>query len=223
MSFTVSITIPGDPTPQELRKAKEVLALLKSMSNAPGRDAAETDDDDMPSSSVFSGAPLPVGAVAPPPPAAVALEFDVTNLPWDARIHSGTKGKNKDGSWKARKNLDDVTKTAVTTELRAVHSAPVAPPPTAVAPPPPPATLQTVVPPPGPPAIVPPPPAAGGAPTDFGAVMQKITGLMSAGKLTQPQVIECCVAAGVENVIGLSKNPTLIPTFSSIIDSMVGA
>jgi len=38
-------------------------------------------------------------------PHVTAADRDTKGLPWDARIHSSTKGKNQDGSWKKRKNL----------------------------------------------------------------------------------------------------------------------
>lgn len=49
--------------------------------------------------------------------------LDSNGLPWDERIHSGTKGKNKDGSWKKRKNVDDATVNRISAELRAAVSA----------------------------------------------------------------------------------------------------
>lgn len=46
-------------------------------------------------------------------------EVDSTGLPWDARIHSGNKGRNKDGSWRKLKGVDKATVAAVEAELRA--------------------------------------------------------------------------------------------------------
>ena len=55
-------------------------------------------------------------------------EFDSKGMPWDERIHAGTKAKNKDGSWKAKRGVDDATFAAVEQELRSrVAAAPVAP------------------------------------------------------------------------------------------------
>jgi hypothetical protein len=34
-------------------------------------------------------------------------ELDSAGLPWDERIHSGSKKKNADGKWKLRKNVDE--------------------------------------------------------------------------------------------------------------------
>lgn len=95
--------------------------------------------------------PQPEGgapSVAPPAPgAAPAVALDKEGLPWDARIHAGSKTFKADGTWKARKNLDDATKASVTAELRAVMAAP-APQAPAAPPPPSPAAAPNAAPPP---------------------------------------------------------------------------
>lgn len=42
---------------------------------------------------------------------------DKNGLPWDERIHAGTKALNADGTWKKRRGVDDATIAAVTAEL----------------------------------------------------------------------------------------------------------
>lgn len=44
-------------------------------------------------------------------------ELDSRGLPWDARIHSGGKSQNKDGSWKNMKGVDKVLLANVEQEL----------------------------------------------------------------------------------------------------------
>lgn len=44
---------------------------------------------------------------------------DKNGLPWDERIHSGSKTINADGTWKKRKGVSDTIVDAVTAELRA--------------------------------------------------------------------------------------------------------
>lgn len=46
------------------------------------------------------------------------LNIDSEGLPWNARIHSSSKAKNKDGSWKRMRGLDDATYNSVVIELR---------------------------------------------------------------------------------------------------------
>jgi len=61
-------------------------------------------------------------------------DVDCENLPWDGRIHSGSKKKNSDGKWKLLKNVDADLVTAVKAELIAGRPAmvgvvpPVVPP-----------------------------------------------------------------------------------------------
>lgn len=47
-----------------------------------------------------------------------APAVDKNNLPWDARIHAGTKALNADGTWKKRRGVDDSTIASVTAELQ---------------------------------------------------------------------------------------------------------
>lgn len=50
---------------------------------------------------------------------------DKNGLPWDERIHAGTKALNGDGTWKKRRGVDDATVAAVTAELTGAAPAPV--------------------------------------------------------------------------------------------------
>lgn len=107
--------------------------------------------------------------IPPPPPLTGAAaqtdtagsgnsDLDVNGLPWDARIHSGSKGKNQDGSWKSLRKVDKSIVPGIEAELRArmagstsaaaeVQSNDAPPPP----PPPPVAQQQQETPPPPPP------------------------------------------------------------------------
>ena len=88
--------------------------------------------------------------------------LDSNGLPWDGRIHSSSKAKIKDGSWKKRKGVDAETLATVEAELTALMAIPVEtvtgdadtleaidetppPPPTPIVPKP-----QCVIPPPPP-------------------------------------------------------------------------
>lgn len=70
---------------------------------------------------------VPAPTPAPVAPAAdddegeqnnAAPNVDKNGLPWDARIHAGTKALNADGTWKKRRGVDDATIAAVTAELQ---------------------------------------------------------------------------------------------------------
>lgn len=44
--------------------------------------------------------------------------YDSAGLPWDERIHAGTKTQNKDGTWKKKKGVQPVEIETVEAELR---------------------------------------------------------------------------------------------------------
>lgn len=50
---------------------------------------------------------------------AASVELDKNGLPWDERIHAGTKTKLKSGEWKAKKQVDPALVAQVEAELRA--------------------------------------------------------------------------------------------------------
>jgi len=56
------------------------------------------------------------GYVAPPPPP--GIEVDAMGMPWDARIHSGSRARVADGSWRQKRNLDPNVLAQVESELR---------------------------------------------------------------------------------------------------------
>lgn len=104
--------------------------------------------------------------IPPPPPLTGATaqtdstgsdnsELDANGLPWDARIHSGSKGKNQDGSWKSLRNVDKSIVPGIEAELRARMaggiSSPVETQSNDAPPPPPPVEQQQEIPPPPPP------------------------------------------------------------------------
>lgn len=179
------------------------------------------------------GAP-PVNAPAPAP--APGAELDKAGLPWDERIHAGTKTKDAKGIWKYAKGIDRVTLVpAVEAQNRQLMAIPVQAP--AVAPPVP---NPTPLPPlsAGAPPVVPLPPqgaatplpasgplaaSAGAAdPADFGGFMTFATGLVKAGRITNEQLGQACTLVGLPNVIGLSARPELIPQMVATVKSFLG-
>lgn len=87
--------------------ANPTIATAPAVPAAPtaGAPAAET-------SAVISPASVSPGAT---------VERDAENFPWDERVHSETKKKNADGTWRYRRNLDPAQKAAVYAELKAQH------------------------------------------------------------------------------------------------------
>lgn len=71
-------------------------------------------------STVVQNVPAPVPQPEPQddePTNATPPATDKNGLPWDERIHAGTKALNADGTWKKRRGVDDATVAAVTAEL----------------------------------------------------------------------------------------------------------
>jgi hypothetical protein len=69
----------------------------------------------------------------------VVPELDSAGLPWDERIYSATRNRNKDGTWRVKRGVSDEVLAAVTAELKSAMAAPGIPlPPAATAVPPPP-------------------------------------------------------------------------------------
>lgn len=73
--------------------------------------------------------PTDTASAAPPAPAttsnpAAGVELDKNGLPWDARIHSGSREKIKDGTWRQRRNLPDGERERVEAELRILMALP---------------------------------------------------------------------------------------------------
>lgn len=154
-------------------------------------------------------APIPPPYKAPAPKSNV--ETDCNGLPWDARIHSRTKSKTVDGAWKLQRGIDMKTVGDVTKELESVMAIPA------------PAAHRA----PAAPAIPRPPitqPAADPIeePKEtFTTLMNKITDLVSKGKLNQAQVVKACQSAGVPSLPLVGTRPDLIPQISANIDLLI--
>jgi hypothetical protein len=114
MKFSITLAAA---TLAELYSSAAEFAALGGSSAGP----ADADDD--------AG---PVNTAAP--------AFDSAGIPWDERIHSGTKGTNADGTWKRRRNTPDAKFNAVMEELKARGVAPTTTPPPAA-----PAAVQAAV------------------------------------------------------------------------------
>lgn len=185
--------------------------------------------------------------VAPPPPANTApitttpgvassvagVDLDAKGLPWDNRIHAGTKRKNADGSWTAKRGVDPALVAQVEAELRRVMgAAPAAPLAPAVPAPPPTAPIAPVVV-SAPQVTAPPAPAvapaapAGEVPADARAQFVALVGRASAAiqgqKVTQAEVNQCCADAGVPALPLLANRLDLVAQVAAHIDALIGA
>lgn len=192
-------------------------------------------------------APLPPANTAPTTPThgaassgavASSVDLDSKGLPWDERIHAGSKAKVKDGSWRMKKELNPAHVAAVEAELRGRMSGnPVAPtastPPlvalagansptiTASLPAAPaidPAAVfggagAAVAPPAvtAAPAIAPPATAPASEPTTFEQLMPRITAAVTAGLMPATAVGAACASQGLASVVMLQQSPQFVP------------
>ncbi len=216
-----SLTVPAAPTPTSTATA-----------NVPVPPAPNT----------APAAPAPTAHATPSTPAS-GVEVDKHGLPWDGRIHAGTKRKNADGSWTAKRGVDPALVAQVEAELRQVMGAPAAAPlaqaaPTAPIPAPQAATVTTPTagvassavavpapPAPAPAAPVAPAPAApsGDARQQFVGLVGRASAAIQAGKMTQAEVNQCCADAGVPALPLLANRLDLVPQVAAHVDALIAA
>ena len=177
-------------------------------------------------------AAAPAEAPAGIPPSAAtaptaAPERDSSGIVWDPRIHASTKSKKQDGTWTARRGVDEQLRATVEAELRGTPLPPAAPAapagdpylaamaPQAPVPPAPPAPpAATAVPqPPAPPAA---PAAPGAAPTSFPELLARL-GPALAAKPAEANAASAKVcqhpAINVPSLGSFAARPDLIPVF----------
>jgi len=155
--------------------------------------AATLEDSELLPGAAFSENEAATAAQSTESPAGL----DSNGLPWDARIHSSSKERNKDGSWRIRRNISPELVETVTDQLRGIHKTPV------------PAKVAEM--------LAPLPPVA--AQLSFPMVVKTINEAKVAGKLTEAQVTEILQALGVNTLPILALRPEL---FQQAID-MIGA
>jgi len=209
----------------------------------PTAPVASTDTSPVPTTAFAPSVPTPPSAAAPaaPPTAAPAAsgERDSKGMPWDGRIHSATKAKVADGSWRYKRGSDDAVVAQVEAELRAAQAAPV-PAPTggpAFAPHPFYDTPAAPVAAPAPvaPVAVPVPPAATVAPAavpaatvapaavpaatvaTYDALMAALPPKIVSGELTATQMQQACEQYGVPSIAALASRPDLVPFIAAAL------
>lgn len=160
-----------------------------------------------------SPAATTVSLPPPPPPAlvpgAASAGADITNpvqsnvdaagLPWDGRIHAGTKTRTAKNMWTRRRGVEDSVVAEVEAQLRAAMAIP------APAAPPAPVLIDNEQ-------------AAVSAPvTTFPGLMTFITERIGAATLNQAQVTAAVQAVGLETLNVAMSRPDLIP---AIVDEL---
>jgi hypothetical protein len=164
-------------------------------------------------------------AAAPPPPV-LAVERDAAGYPYDGRIHSSSKAKVSDGTWRMKRGVDPAIVATVQAELRGAMAAPApasfVPPVPGVtaappAPPAPPAPAAAAPVPPAPPAPAAPAAPAAEGPMTFPVLMQRITTGVASGALNQQSVLAAVQGAGLASLPLLATRPDLVPTVAAAL------
>jgi hypothetical protein len=198
---------------------------------------AENPVDPKPPEPPVTGADSSTTVAAPASSAPSGVDVDKDGLPWDARIHAGSKAKlAKTEQWKKKRGVDAALVAEVEAELRAamavpapaepVPNAPAAEPaptvdseaataPTATPPPPAPAAAA---PSPAPTPATPPPPAAAPTTAQPASGITTLPALMAAstaaGK-TPEEMLAAANKAGLASVALLGARPDLVPTVAA--------
>ena len=168
----------------------------------------------------------PAAPAAPPSPAAAgAPVVDKNGLPWDERIHTGTKTMNKDGTWRQKRETDPALVAQVEAELRAKLGLAAPTPPAPPAPATPPAPIAAAS-----------PFAAGtaaaveagqpAAPATFGELMLWVTPKMTAGKIDNTGLQEVISHYGPKSLPELITHPDvakLVPLIHAHLAATLGA
>ncbi len=214
--------IHKDTADKQLAELGRELAVLQHDHESTMPESAFGKPDEAAAAFGVPPAPLPLGATAAPTTHASGVELDKHGLPWDGRIHAGTKRKNADGSWTAKRGVDPALVASVEAELRQVMgapaAAPLAPVPTPVAPIAPVVTSAPQI-------TAPPAPAV--APADARGMFVALVGRASAAiqgqKVTQAEVNQCCADAGVPALPLLANRLDLVAQVAAHIDALIAA
>lgn len=177
---------------------QEGLAAISLLTGAGVAVTTETED----TTPATPGTPDPV----------LGVELDSKGFPWCAEVHAGTKGKNKDGSWKAKKGVDDATRAAVEQATLARLQATAAQPPAVVAAAPvaAPVAAAPVAP------VAPVAPAmpmgiaaAAVAPVSYEKLVEKYSTMAAAGLIDATKVGAIYAACGVTDPNALATDETM--------------
>ena len=228
----VAIAAPDTPAPAAVfggdQPTAEQVFTQAAASSTPAPAAATSAPPTMPTENVANASTTTASAAV--------VELDKDGLPWDARIHAGTRSKCADGSWKKKRGVHDAVVDQVVSELRAIMAVP-GPAPTvtdaAAAFAPPPAAAAAAVtdaaaafaPPAAAAAFAPPPAAAAVAPEGtlppFPALMRKITAAQTAGKLNPAQITAAVQSVGLNMLPDLLKRPDLIASVEAALGDLI--
>lgn len=201
--------ITFDPLVQsEVDKVLEIIGIpkpVRSFADVVASQTAQEDTAEVTSQEhvVIPPAPMPDTPVATAVPSAPNLvDLDKNGIPWDERIHSSSRAKIADGSWKLKRGVDDNVVSTVKAELEGFKPLP-------------PTKGEDII-------IVPiPAPAAPDGKAAFVALVTKASRAISEKKITPEQMAAICATVGIPNVMALSAKLDLVPAVSLQIDALL--
>lgn len=201
MSNNISLTIPSDNPAALVAGATMLLTLAGKIPamELPDEPAAlePLGPIDTPPVYIAAGpevAPEPDDSLDEPEPAAVADDsLDADGLPYDSRIHAGTRTRTQDGRWKRKRGVEPAEIERVETELRALMAIPS---PVPLPTPEELKTLETTL----------------TGPTTFSEFLKAVTGLVTGGRVAMPRVVALVQESGVAAVPMLQQREDLIPS-----------
>lgn len=231
---------------------KQAVSELDKVADAAAQCVRVLNDAAEAGQAVLAAPAPPAPSAAPAAPAATAGSdmFDTEGYPWDARIHSETRNKNADGSWRVRRGVDKDLLAAVRLEFKngAANAQELAedaaPTPTPAAPafggdlPQGAAPLEPAAP-AAPPPVAPVAPISSttdatawptailGEPSaDKGAVqlfMEYAMNLIQDGRIQSAKVLEIAQGEGLKTLVGVGTFPEKIPVLVAKIQTAIGA
>lgn len=144
------------------------------------------------------------------PSLAVDEDTDTAGVKWDATLHSESRSKTADGTWRKRRTAKNVVVTNVGDTP--VVLADVSTLPTELL-----GTLPAMIPPPPPVALVIPPPPPTAVVTTFRELMEQMTIHMASRKVTSKDINAICHEHGIESLQMCFDNTALIPSVHTAI------
>lgn len=213
---TEDLPTTGFPLPEltELPNAAPSIAVAEVPQTAPEGNAGTSIEPTAPLPHVAFAQPeavppVPAPAVSNPAP---GVELDAAGVAWDAELHTRTKSKRTDGTWKMKRGSDEKMHEELTTVATILAptettSGAVPPPYNAFMPPLPPAVV-----------VPPPPPTA----MTFQQFMHAATEHVAAQRLNQAQLVAIARSLGLENILLLAARPDLIDAAYAEVRKVTG-
>lgn len=171
----------------------------RNIGDQPGRDSFTIEELKYTETPTHSHVPLPPTIPATSLPCVVPTphqnDLDSSGLPWDQRIHAGTKTKTADGCWKLKRGANAKEVEEIKDQLTRTMEIPKSPV----------AIEQDFI----------------SDKPDFFTVMAQITSAVTNKQMTHAQVLEIIQSFGLESVPLIAQRPDLLPEIQARIEQFL--